>query len=223
MPESVTRRPGALASLRPRFRLPVQARGPLALATPALVACWALIGFYGSLGPAVARRLTGSQSAAVGGLVLFILAASGAASVFLLRARSARGMLVLGSAALTAGVAATLLAIAHASVAVFFTGLIVAGAGFGAAFQGAIRAVLPLASPHERAGVLSILYVISYLAMAVPAIVGGVRVVYGGGLLSTAREYGVVVMALAATAVVGTLLRALADGREIPAAVPSER
>jgi MFS family permease len=223
MAESVTPRPGALASLRPRFRLPMQARGPLAVAAPALIASWALVGFYGSLGPAVARRLTGSHSAAVGGVVLFVLAATGAASVFLLRARSAHVMLVIGTSALTAGVAATTLAIAHASVPLFFTGLVIAGTGFGAAFQGALRAVLPLARPHERAGVLSILYVIAYLAMGVPAILGGVRVVYGGGLLSTAREYGLVVMALAVTALVGTLLRALAEGRQIAAAVPSER
>ena len=36
MPETVTRRPGALASLRPHFRLPAQARAPMLLAAPAL-------------------------------------------------------------------------------------------------------------------------------------------------------------------------------------------
>jgi len=54
-----------------------------------------------------------------------------------------------------------------------------AGAGFGAGFQGAIRTVVPLAATYERAGVLSILYVVSYLAMGLPAVVTGFFVVRG--------------------------------------------
>jgi len=88
MPESVTPRPGALASLRPQLRLPPQLRRPLLLAAPALVAAWALAGFYGSLGPALLRRLTASSSLALGGIALFVLAGSGAVTVLVMRARS---------------------------------------------------------------------------------------------------------------------------------------
>ena len=62
-------------------------------------------------------------------------------------------------------------------------------------------------APHERAGVLSIVYVVAYLAMGVPAVLAGLRVVHGGGLLVAARELGVVVMALAAIALAGTVAR----------------
>jgi len=216
MPELVTPRPGALASLRPQFRLPPTLRSPLLVAAPALIAAWALAGFYGSLGPALLRSLTGSRSLALGGVALFVLAASGALTVLVLRARSPRSMLTFGAAALVAGVAITLLATTRASLGVFFAGAVLAGAGFGAGFQGAIRTVLPLAAPHQRAGVLSILYVIAYLAMGLPAVLGGLRVVHGGGVLTTAREYGVAVMALAALALIGALLR-----RPVRAAVPT--
>ena len=64
-------------------------------------------------------------------------------------------------------------------------------------FQGALRIVVPLAAADERAGVLSTLYVVSYLAMGLPAVVGGVLVVHGGGLLATGREYGAAVIVLA--------------------------
>jgi len=207
MPEPVAPRPGALASLRPQLRLPQALRRPLLLAAPALVAAWALAGFYASLGPAFLRRLTASSSLALGGTALFVLAGSGALTVLVMRARSSRAMMTFGTAALVVGVATTLLAMAHASVGVFFLGAVIAGAGFGAGFQGAIRSVLPLAGPRDRAGVLSLLYVIAYLAMGLPAVVGGLRVVHGGGVLSTAREYGVAVMVLAALALLGTLLR----------------
>jgi predicted MFS family arabinose efflux permease len=207
MPESVTRRPGALASLRPQFRLPPQAREAMLLAAPALVAAWALGGFYGSLGPSLVRRLAGTSSPTLGGLALFVIAAGGAATAFLTLNRSSRSVLTFGTAALIAGVATTLLAVANTSVLIFFAGTLIAGAGFGAAFQGAIRTVMPLAAPHERAGVLSVVYVISYLAMGLPAVLGGIRAVHGGGLLSTAREYGMAVMLLAGLALLGTMAR----------------
>jgi MFS family permease len=207
MPETVARRPGALASLRPRFRLPAALRPHLLLAAPALLAAWALAGFYGSLGPAMLRQLADSRSLALGGIALFVLAASGALTVFLLHRRSARAMLTAGTAGLVTGVAITLIASATSSLAVFFVGAVLAGAGFGASFQGGIRSVLPLAPPHERAGVLSILYVIAYLSMGVPAVLGGLRAVHGGGITATAREYGIAVMLLAGSALVGLLAR----------------
>jgi hypothetical protein len=62
--------------------------------------------------------------------------------------------------------------------------------------------VLPLAESHERAAVLSTIYVLSYLALGLPAVVAGFLVVHGG-VLSTAREYGLAVMVLAALALLG--------------------
>jgi hypothetical protein len=142
----------------------------------------------------------------LGGLVLFVLAGSGALTVFYLRAHEARVLMRLGTAALVAGVALTVMAITGNSLAWFFAGTAIAGMGFGAGFQGAIRSVVSLAKAHERAGVLSVLYVVAYLSMGIPAVLGGFRVVHGGGLFATAREYGFVVMALAAVALLGTLV-----------------
>jgi MFS family permease len=212
MPESVTRRPGALASLKPHFLLPASVRAPLLLAAPAMVAAWALAGFYGSLGPSLLRGLVGAahggpNSLALGGLALFVLAGSGAVVVLILRDRPPRAVMALGTAALVTGVAITLVAIAQRSLVGFFAGTSIAGMGFGAGFQGAIRTVLPLARPGERSGVLSVMYLLGYLAMGLPAVLGGLRAVHGGGLLGTAREYGVIVMILAAIALAGTTAR----------------
>lgn len=221
MPESVTRRPGALASLKPQFRLPPPARRALLTAAPVLVAAWALGGFYLSLGPSLVRRIADSNSILLGGLVGFVLAGSGAVIVLLTRARSARTVTTLGAVGLVVGVAITLLAFTTSSLPVFFAGVVLAGFGFGAGFQGAIRTVLPLAAANERAGVLSILYVISYLAMGLPAVIGGFRVVHGGGVFTTAREYSIAVMVLAALALVGTLVRRPSAALAAPALAAS--
>ena len=45
---------------------------------------------------------------------------------------------------------------------------------------------------------LSLIWVVSYLALGLPAVVAGVLVVHGGGIPGTAREYGSAVMLLAA-------------------------
>jgi MFS family permease len=207
MAETVSPKPGALASLRPQFRLPPAVRAPMLLAIPTLTAAWALAGFYGSLGPTLVRQLAGGGSVLLGGFTLFVLAGSGALALLCLRRLVAQTMMQLGTAAIFTGVALTILSTTDGSLGVFFVGIAVAGVGFGAGFQGAIRSVVPLAQPHERAGVLSILYVVAYLAMGFPAVLGGVRIVHGGGLLTTAREYGIAVMVLAAVALLGTLSR----------------
>jgi MFS family permease len=197
--------PGAWASLRLRIAIPQAARRPLLLAVPILVATWALAGFYGSLGPALVHAVTQSPNVLLGGLAVFTLAGSSALCVLLLTAAHARTAQLVGTLALLGGVGLTLLSVTDASTIGFFVGTAIAGAGFGAGVQGAIRSVIPHAAPHERAGLLSVVYVVSYLAMGLPAVLAGVLVVHGGGVLTTARAYGLVVMLLAAVALVGVL------------------
>ena len=205
--ETSPRVPGAMASLRPRLALPPKTRRPMLIAVPALVAGWALAGFYGSLGPALIAHLTGSHSPALGGLCLFILAASAALAVPLLKGTSPRTVTLIGTVALLTGVALTLLATTIGSEALFLTGTAIAGVGFGGGFQGAIRTIAPLAEPHERAGVLSSIYLASYVALGLPAIVAGVLVADGSSIVATSREYGATIMLLATLAMLGLVVQ----------------
>jgi MFS family permease len=207
MRETVTRKPGALATLVPEITLPAGVRGAVFVAAPALFAVWALAGFYASLGPALTRKLVGSDSLVFGGLGLFVLAGVAVLSVVVLRRAGARTVMVTGVVALIAGVAVVLVAVGAGSPAWFFVGTAIAGAGFGSGFQGGIRTVMPLAAPHERSGVLSLLYVVSYLGMGAPAVIAGFLVVHAGGLMATSREYGIAVIVLAALALLGLLRR----------------
>ncbi len=217
MRETAPRRPGALRSLVPDIRLPRAARTEVAIAAPVLFAVWALAGFYGSLGPALAATLLHSTSVVYGGLSLFILAGVAAGSVLALNRAKPRPVLYLSIGALVAGVAVTLAAASADSAAGFFIGTATAGVGFGGGFQGGIRLVVPLAGERERAGVLSLLYIVSYLGLGVPAVIGGVLVTEVNGLLETAREYGSAVILLAVLALAGLLLR---RPGKAPAAAP---
>ncbi len=124
--------------------------------------------------------------------------ASAALAVPLLRRTPPRTVMLIGTIALLTGVATTLLATTTGSEALFLTGTAIAGVWFGGAFQGAIRTIAPLAEPHERAGVLSTIYLASYVALGLPAILAGVLVVHGGRILTTSREYSATIVLLAA-------------------------
>jgi MFS family permease len=202
MRETVTPAPGALASLVPEIRLPRSLRAPILAAVPVLFAIWALAGLYAALGPALVGTLTGSGDVVLGGLSLFTLTATAVASIVLLRRAAARSVMVTAILGLIAGVAVTLVSLSVKSPALFFAGTAISGIGFGSGFQGSIRSVAPLAAPHERAGVLSLLYIVSYLGLGLPAVAAGFLVVHGGGLTQTARYYGAAVIILAALALI---------------------
>ncbi|MFI1793945.1 MFS transporter [Streptomyces olivaceoviridis] len=209
--ETVSRKPGALASMAPEFKLPRSARAPMAVAAPVMFAVWALTGLYGALGPALARTLVHSTSVVWGGLPLFVLAGSAGLAVVLLRGTATQSVMLIGIGSLVTGVVITLVSIASGtggtpSVIGFFIGGSISGFGFGSGFQGGIRLVMPRVEPHERAGVLSLLYVVCYLGLGVPAVIGGVLVVHGGGLVRTSREYGIAVIVLALAALTALVL-----------------
>ena len=200
MPETAQGRPGVLASLRPHVSVPPQARRALMKVTPVTIASWALGGFYFSLMPALVRVATGVTLPVVGGLVVGALTLSGAVSVLSLRTIDARRILSGGIFALTAGVAITLAGVAAQLVAPMLAGTLVAGIGFGAAFSGTMRTVMPLAKANERAGLLSAFYVEGYLSFSLPAMLGGFLAPIVG-LTTVADVYGaaVIVVALAST------------------------
>jgi MFS family permease len=196
MPETVTPKPGALASLQPHVSIPARARRALVQVTPVTIASWALGGFYFSLMPSLVRVATGVTTPVVGGLVVSALTFSGALAVLSLRNASAHRILSGGIPALVTGVAITLAGVQMRQVSLMLVGTVVAGIGFGAAFSGSMRTVMPHAEAHERAGLLSAFYVEGYLSFSLPAIVTGLLAPLAG-LPLAADVYGAVVVALA--------------------------
>jgi len=198
MPETAQVRAGAIASLQPHVNVPAQASQALVRVTPVTMASWALGGFYFSLMPALVRVATGVTLPVVGGLVVSALTLSGAIAVLSLRSASPGRMLSGGIAALATGVAITLAGVHEQLVWLMLIGTIVSGTGFGAAFAGTMRTVLPLAKTDERAGLFAAFYVEGYLSFSLPAVLAGFAVPMVG-LTVTAYAYGtaVILMALA--------------------------
>ncbi|MDZ7862977.1 MFS transporter [Acidovorax sp.] len=205
LPETVVRRPGAWRSLRPRIAIPASSRATLVRILPLNTALWALGGFYLSLGPTLARVITGSHAPVVGGALICALVLTSAVAIVFVRARPPRKVLLLGTVALVLGLAITLAGVAlHSSVA-FFAGTVVAGVGFGSGFNGSLRSLVGTATPAERGGLMSGFFVLSYLAFSLPAIVAGLAAGIFG-LHATALGFGLALLALGLTAL-GLMMR----------------
>ena len=206
LPETVSRRPGALASMKPQLSVPRRAWPTLWKVLPVNTAQWALGGFYASLGPSLARIVTGVHSPLLGGGVVAALVLSGAIAILFVRTRPARAVLAAGTAALVIGVGITLAGVQLHSTATFFLGSVIAGVGFGAAFNGTLRSLVPLAEAHERAGLMSTFFALSYLAFSLPAIAGGLLAGYVG-LQAASIGYGLLLVALGCLALLGMARR----------------
>jgi hypothetical protein len=196
MPETAIPQAGALASLRPHVSIPPQARDVLMRLTPVTIASWALGGFYFSLMPALVRIATGVTVPVVGGLVVSALTLSGVFSVLSLRTVAPNRILSGGIVALAFGVAVTLAGVHAQLVWLMLLGTVIAGVGFGAAFSGTMRTILPLAKTDERAGLISAFYVEGYLSFSLPAVLTGLAVPMVG-LTLAAYVYGGAVIVLA--------------------------
>jgi MFS family permease len=205
-PEPGTRRPGVLASLRPRVSVPRRARGTFAVAAPCLVAVWALAGLYQSLGPALTVQVTGSRDLVWGGLMVFLLTGVAAGVTVAFGGFTPRTAMLAGCLVLLAGLAVTVAAIATTTAAAFLTGTAVAGVGFGLALLGANRSLIALAAPGQRAGLIAAIFVVNFLGLSIPALIAGVATAHFG-LHRTALAYCVAVAVLVAVAAGGLLLR----------------
>jgi len=210
LPESVSPQPGVLTSLRPSLHIPVQARSAMWLVLPVNVAVWAMGGFYLALVPSLIRAATGSTSYLVGGAMVAVLTLSGAMAIFTMRNQSATRVLTLGACLLVVGVSTIMLAVHTGNLELFFFGSWLAGSGFGCGFLGSIRSVVPLALPHERAGLMSAFYILSYLAFSLPVLLVG-NLTRTFGLVATADGFSVVLIALALAALLTLFLRRAAN------------
>lgn len=206
LPETVARRPGAWQSMRPKVAVPAAARATMWKVLPVNTAQWALGGFYLSLGPTLARHITGIEAPMIGGGLIATLVLSGALAILFVRNRPPMAVLAGGAMVLAVGLLLTLAGMHLHSTALFFFGTFVAGLGFGSGFNGSVRSLVPLAEPHERGALMSSFFVLSYLAFSLPAIAAGLSAGLFG-LQATGIGYGVV---LVVTVLLALLLMGLA-------------
>jgi len=171
MPEPGARRSGVRWA--PRISVERAVRREFVATLPILVAGWAVAGFYLSLGPSLASQLAASSNRVLGGLAIFLLADIGAVAIVITRAWATTRAMIVGGIILGAGLVVAVAAIALTSPLLFFAATALTGVGFGPAWLGVLRTLVALAAPTARAALLAAVFVVAYLALALPAVIAG--------------------------------------------------
>ena len=189
LPETVTRSPGGVAALRPQIAVPPRARLAFVGAVPTMIATWALGGLILSDGGSLLGTVFAQTNDAVIGVVIGLFPIFAATSATVARNVPPATMARAGMLLLLAGTCVFLVAVWSSSLGLFFASAVVAGSGFGSGFLGSLRAVSQLAEAHQRAALLSAVFVVSYLAFSIPALLAGVLIT-DIGIRTTAYSYG---------------------------------
>lgn len=200
-PETVERRIGALASLKPKLTLPPQAKKALFIVSPVNIAIWMVSGFFLSLMPSLLALSFQNPSVWLNGMMFITLTVSGAIGILCLRQARNLSILLTGAFSLILGASIILIGIHQTQASLLFLGACITGIGFGTGFMGAIRTVMPLAQPEQRAGLMATFFVESYLAFSIPAIIAGYFVNHIG-LLSTASIYIALIIFLSSIGII---------------------
>ncbi|MGO4690682.1 MFS transporter [Glaciibacter sp. 2TAF33] len=152
----------------PRTLRPIVASAALAITTGFAVGAVLL-----SLGAQIAKDLIHSENALVSGLILAITSVVIGVTALLARRMPARTSIAVGG--IVAAVAVGLLAVSAttSSIVVFITTSVVAGVGYGMLFLGGLGLVNKHAPAHHRAGTLSMVYLVAYLAQGLTAVAVG--------------------------------------------------
>ena len=201
MPEPGVQRSGV--RWVPRISVERAVRREFVATLPILVAGWAVAGFYLSLGPSLASQLAASSNRVLGGLAIFLLTDIGAVAIVITRSWATTRAMMVGGVILGAGLVVAVAAIALSSPFLFFAATALTGVGFGPAWLGVLRTLVALAAPTARAALLAAVFVVAYLALALPAVIAGflaTRI----GLHDAALWYGAGLVALTFAGVLST-------------------
>jgi MFS family permease len=178
VPETVTR-PDPRPAYRPqRVSVPPASRQAFWAAGATAAVMFSVFGLFPSLAPSFLAGTLHERSHALAGVTAFAVFGAAAVSQILLARVSLRRLLGLGIALLVAGLAAVTVAVWLPSLALLLVGGVVAGAGAGATFKGAVATVIGIAPEQSRGEALAGLFLAAYLGLAVPVIGLGIATQY---------------------------------------------
>jgi MFS family permease len=178
VPETVTR-PEPRPAYRPqRASVPAASRPAFFAAGAAGGVVFAVFGLFNSLAPSFLAGPLHQHSHALAGFAAFIVFGAAAVSQIVL-ARAPQGRLLrLGIILLAAGIVAVTVAVWVTSLPLLLIGGVLAGAGGGATFKGAVYTVIAIAPPRARGESLAGFFLAAYLGLAVPVVGLGVATQY---------------------------------------------
>lgn len=159
-----------------RTRLPAVTRRVILVVVPAVIAGWVTNGMFLALGTGIVATQFDADTRVQEAAPILVLAAAGVIGAAFLHHSTPRTISLFGSAALGIGTLFSVLALYGHTYLGYLASVAIVGAGFGTAFMGAMRTLLPHIELAHRARIMAVIYTISYLAMSAPVVIAGLLV-----------------------------------------------
>lgn len=156
-----------------RVRVPDDGRRAYWAAGVGAFAAFAVTGLFGSVAPTFLARILGQSDHLVAGLVTFSVFGAAALSQVVFARLAMRRQLEIGVATMVIGLLTLGVADLTASALLFVGGGIVAGAGVGLLFRGALATAGSLSDPSTRSEITSGVFLLAYAGMTVPPLAIG--------------------------------------------------
>lgn len=171
--ETMGRHPGAMASIRPRIKLPPELRRMFLVSAAAFIGTWAVGGFYQGFSSSIVAELTGLPDTFIAAAVFTAALLPNAVGGFFANrfdVRTAQRGGMLGFAICTVAALAMLSLGSLMMFAVF-----IVGASFlqEIAFTGSVTGLISRTGKADRAGMFSTIYLTSYGGFAIPNLMVG--------------------------------------------------
>ncbi|TCO46324.1 MFS transporter [Kribbella antiqua] len=176
VPETVERLEERPAYRPQRVALPSAAKPLFFASAMGAFAAFAILGLFTSLAPTFLSGTLHQTSRLLAGVVTFavFIASAGSQVVFVRLARQLQ--LRIGLVAMSVGLIAVATGGLLPSLWLFVAGGIIAGAGVGLVFRGAVATAASLADPTSRGEVLAALFLIAYAGLAIPVLAIGLGI-----------------------------------------------
>lgn len=153
-----------------RFAIRADRRGAFTGALAVAFCSFAIFGLFASIGSLIVRGELHIASPFLWGVAGFVVMAVSALAQTLLARLPLPHMLWYGLTATPVGMAIVVYALYHPSLSIYLIGSGFAGAGAGLLFKAALSATIATAEPGAAAGVLAILFVVSYIGLGLPSV-----------------------------------------------------
>ncbi|MFI8632868.1 MFS transporter [Microbacterium sp. NPDC077663] len=173
VPETVER-PAERFRYRPqRVRIPAAGRRAYWAAGIAAFAAFAVTGLFGSVAPTFLARILGQTDRLAAGAVTFSVFGAAALAQVVFARLALRDQLRIGVGAMVAGLVVLGSADLIGSGPFFVAGGVVAGAGVGLLFRGALAIAGSLADARTRSEITSGIFLLAFAGMTVPPVAVG--------------------------------------------------
>lgn len=176
VPETVERLEERPAYRPQRVALPSSARPLFFASAMGAFAAFAIFGLFTSLAPTFLAGVLHHTSRLLAGVVTFAVFIAGAGSQAVFVRMSRPQQLRLGLVAMSVGLVGVAVGGLVPNLWLFVIGGVVAGAGVGLVFRGAVATAASLADPSSRGEVLAALFLVAYAGLAIPVLAIGVGI-----------------------------------------------